>query len=87
MKLPQDKVDHFIAGCAIALLSCIIFSVFYKPIYTFYISMGMVSLAGLGKELYDYYHPENHTADIFDALATLAGGFCVSYVAMVLCRL
>jgi glycopeptide antibiotics resistance protein len=26
------------------------------------------------KEIYDYLHPESHTADIYDAVATTLGG-------------
>ena len=30
-----------------------------------------------GKEVYDYYHPQQHTVEVLDLLATIAGGIVV----------
>jgi hypothetical protein len=31
-----------------------------------------VAVAGIGKELYDYQHPKTHTAEVMDAVSTVA---------------
>ena len=61
----MDKWLHFIAGYSIYL--------------TFSVGIGNYALipvvvAGVGKEIYDAWHPENHTAEVADAVATFAGG-------------
>jgi len=65
MDIPYDKRLHIIVGCAIFLFASTVFPVD--------ISIGSVIVAGIGKEIYDYFHP-NHTCDFWDALATFAGG-------------
>ena len=61
----MDKWLHFIAGCSIYL--------------TFSVGIGNYALipvvaAGVGKEIYDAWHPESHTAEVTDVVATVAGG-------------
>lgn len=60
-----DKWLHFIAGYGIYL--------------TFSFGIGHYALipvvaAGVGKELYDAWHPEQHSVEVADAIATVAGG-------------
>ncbi len=64
--VPLDKQAHFSVG---ALLS-----------FTAYFALGYwaivpVMVVAALKEVYDYYHP-NHTADIWDWIATTLGGVC-----------
>ena len=63
--IPVDKLMHAAAGLAVALFVWAV---------TGSISLGLVAagLAGIGKEVFDYFHPETHTADPLDALATVA---------------
>lgn len=55
-----DKVLHFLVGGLVALCPV-------EP-------MLAVLVVAFSKELYDYYHPETHTCDGSDAIATLVGG-------------
>ena len=76
MKLPYDKLQHFAAGAAIATLVVIV--------------TGSLALAGLavllvgaGREVYDAYHPDTNTADIWDVVATCAGWIPVALVVQI----
>lgn len=62
MKIPYDKKLHFHCGCIISLLIGL-----YNPIYG--LSAGIV--AGVAKEVYDYY--DYGGPDIKDFLATAVG--------------
>ena len=63
---PQDKLLHFVGGAAIAVL----FGFLGHP----FIGVAAAAVVGIGKELYDYQHPANHTADLWDFIATALGG-------------
>lgn len=67
MKLPpQDKLAHCIVGtfifaiCNFFLCSCF--------------ALGIVIIAGLMKEIYDYFNPITNTAELQDFCYTLLGG-------------
>ena len=64
-KVPVDKFMHFIGGLVIAAL--------LTPFIGAY-SIVVVAIIALLKEIYDYLHPESHTADFMDWVATLLGG-------------
>jgi len=69
MKLPmlkQDKANHLVYGL-------IIFGLF-KIIFTPLIGIIMCTIFGISKEIYDSFHKDKHTSDIYDAIATIAGG-------------
>lgn len=60
-----DKVAHFSVGVIVyAMLH------FISPVAGM---VGVVAVA-FGKEAYDYRHRDKHTPDIWDAVATIAGG-------------
>ena len=61
----QDKQGHFIIGFALGL-----FAVILNPFLTLLI----IIIGGVGKEVYDYYHPDNHSCELADCLATICGG-------------
>lgn len=61
----KDKQGHFFGGAVLAF----VFS-FLSPFLGAFVAF----VAGLGKEIYDSYHPENHTADKLDMYATWLGG-------------
>ena len=63
--IPHDKQGHFIAGVlAYAIIH------FFSP----FLALSVVLLMAIGKEVYDYYHKENHTPELMDAIATILGG-------------
>lgn len=64
-KVPCDKQMHFMSGFIIAFL--------LTPYIGFY-SVLIVAIIALLKEIYDYLHPESHTADFWDWFATTLGG-------------
>ena len=68
--IPADKVRHFAGG---AVLTCALY-VLGLP---FWLAAAAVIASALGKEAYDAAHPENHTSDLYDALATILGGATV----------
>lgn len=80
--IPIDKQGHFIVGGGIAAGSSALLAI--AGISTWW-ALIPVAIAAVGKEIYDYYHPTMHTADVFDAAATLSGGFAVcSLIALAL---
>ncbi|GAB6100420.1 hypothetical protein JCM16358_22990 [Halanaerocella petrolearia] len=37
----------------------------------------LVTVIAVGKEIYDYFNPKKHTADLIDSLVTVIGGLVV----------
>ena len=64
-KVPADKQMHFICGLVIAVL--------LTPFIGAYSILVVAVIAAL-KEIYDALHPDKHTADIWDWVATSLGG-------------
>jgi len=60
--MTEDKIQHFWIGFLLSLLGTVLL-----PFVTFGFAWG------IGKEVYDRYHPDKHTADIFDAIAAWTG--------------
>jgi hypothetical protein len=71
--IPVDKQGHFLGGYALGLTFGLV-----VPALGLFVAVA----AGFGKEEWDRRHPETHTADRYDALATILGGICGSAVAM-----
>jgi uncharacterized protein YfiM (DUF2279 family) len=75
-----DKEQHFLVGYGIANFSNGVFQLLlpkdmkHRVLVSTLLGFGMSVLAGAGKEYYDSRHPQNHTADVNDFLATAAGG-------------
>lgn len=63
--IPLDKQVHFLGGYAIGITFGLVVPV---------LGLMLAFAVGLGKEVYDKYHPDNHSADKYDFLATLLGG-------------
>lgn len=61
----NDKLKHLVAGLVIGAATCSIFG--------FYAGVGVAALAGAAKEAWDHQNPP-HVVDLFDFLATVAGG-------------
>lgn len=64
--MPLDKIAHFLIGAVLALA----LGYLLPPVFGVLASV----LAGALKELYDHFHPDTHTVDVMDFVATLAGG-------------
>lgn len=73
--IPSDKVFHFAGGAILFALAV----PFVGAVY----ALAAVVAVGLLKEVYDYMNKANHTPDIWDAIATAAGGalcfFCTYF--------
>jgi hypothetical protein len=65
INLPHDKALHFIVGVLIYAAAH-----FISPA----VGMIAVTVAAVGKEVYDYMNRDRHTPDAWDAVATIAGG-------------
>jgi uncharacterized protein YfiM (DUF2279 family) len=64
--LGVDKLLHFCIGFIIAAVSCIAFPNFWP------LGIGLASIAGLGKEIYDFKTP-GHVASKQDLITTVLG--------------
>lgn len=64
-KLPHDKALHIIVG----VLAYMVFH-FVSPV----VGLAAAAVAAVGKEVYDWFHRDRHTPDVWDAVATMAGG-------------
>jgi hypothetical protein len=64
-KVAEDKFMHIVCGFIIAAV--------LTPFIGFY-SVVVVAIIAALKEIYDYLHPESHTADFWDWVATTLGG-------------
>ena len=64
--MPLDKQVHFLVGAVIALALGYILPIVY--------GLAVAVLMGAIKELYDHFHPATHTVDVWDFVATAAGG-------------
>lgn len=71
--VPKDKIYHFIAGFAIALIGGVVLS----PIE----GIGLAIAAGIFKECYDDYSYGKY--DVIDMIATWLGG-CVGFTLVAL---
>lgn len=73
--IPADKVFHFAGGTILFALAL----PFTGPVY----AVAAVTIVGFAKEVYDSVNKDTHTPDIWDALATAAGGalgyFCTTF--------
>jgi len=61
--IPLDKQAHFATGSILAFVAYFVIG---------YWAILLVAIVAGAKEWYDYTHP-NHTADIYDWLATVLG--------------
>ena len=69
-EIPSDKLMHMLVGTGIYGV-CLLAGEIYPKLNTTTCLIPVV-VAGVGKELYDSKHPETHTADYMDAVATIA---------------
>jgi len=74
----RDKQFHILISCFLVLISFIALVFIAKITFVdkwilLLISAYIVMFIGVAKEVYDFLHPQIHTADIFDLLADLIG--------------
>lgn len=60
-----DKQAHFIVG----LLAYMVFH-----FVGIGVALVVVAAMAIGKEIYDWFHRDRHTPDVWDAVATMVGG-------------
>ena len=63
--IPCDKLGHIVAGLSLYAVGHFVSTMF---------GFVVVLCAAIGKEVYDYWHRDTHTPDIWDAVATVLGG-------------
>jgi hypothetical protein len=68
-----DKLAHFLAGMMV-FFTVALPGEPKRDGWWQLTPIAAVSVVAVGKELYDNNHPDAHTADMNDALATVAGG-------------
>jgi hypothetical protein len=61
--IPSDKIYHCLGGVVLFAIGQL-----------FGYGLALAIIGAVTKEIYDYFHPESHTADWKDALATTLGG-------------
>lgn len=79
MKIPNDKLLHFAAGLVIAALIVIVTG-------SLILAGVAVLLAGVAREVYDAFHPDTNTVDIWDVVATCAGWLPVALAVQIIQR-
>ncbi|MEO8119469.1 MAG: hypothetical protein ABI606_09130 [Rhodoferax sp.] len=79
MKIPRDKLLHFAVGLVISVLVVVITG-------SLVWAGAAVLLAGVGREVYDAYHPDTNTVDIWDIVATCAGWLPVALAVQIIQR-
>ena len=83
MNIPRDKRLHFITGAGGGFLMTILgLLIGLTPFFSVCAGTGLGIVAGIGKEIYDHFHPEAHTAEILDAVSTITGAIVGSSVAI-----
>lgn len=70
-QLPADKVAHFAGGTILFALAVPFIGAMYAVV--------AVTIIGFAKEVYDSVNKDTHTPDVWDALATAAGGLLGFY--------
>lgn len=69
-----DKLVHALVGLVIGLLFGVIAVAFFGEGYGPASAIVAALVAGVGKEVYDAEHPDVHTTDPLDVVATMLGG-------------
>ena len=72
-KVPfKDKGCHAIGGLIIFTIAYILLAMVTTQHTALYSAVGITLAVAIGKEVMDARDPEHHTADIWDAVATMA---------------
>lgn len=79
--IPADKQGHALMGSVIFVLASFILLCFLPAPLVPPQALLVVAAIGALKEVYDAYHPDMHICDVWDWVATVAGGMLV-YIAV-----
>lgn len=79
MKIPNDKLLHFAAGLVMAALVVIVTD-------SLILAGVAVLVAGVAREVYDAFHPDTNTVDLWDVVATCAGWLPVALAVQIISR-
>ena len=71
IKFDKDKQMHAAVGVGVGILTM----KFIAPI-----AFAALVVIALGKEIYDHFYPDKHTADVTDFLTTVGAGAISMYV-------
>ena len=83
--IAKDKKYHLIAGFLIgAVVVALSFLIALPTVQRLLLGVGVAIVIGVGKEVYDGKHPDKHTKDGMDALATAVGGLVGSLAVVLL---
>jgi len=66
-KIPLDKQAHALSG------SVVVFTLVFAG-KSLSLALLVCALLAVAKEAYDDYHPDKHTCDVWDFVATCTGG-------------
>ena len=76
-RIPADKQGHALAGALLFVIANQILMIYIQPTCLPLLSLLFVVITGVLKEVYDAFHPDIHSCDVWDAVATSAGGVLV----------
>lgn len=71
--LKADKLLHCFVAALIVAIVYILSLAWGSPGTGFWMGNLLALIALIGKEVYDYYHPDTHVAELYDILAGLIG--------------
>lgn len=83
MRIPHDKMGHVIIGAGISTFvfsACLVFGASF--LLSALIAVSVTTVLATLKEIYDRLNKTKHTADIYDALATILGSLPIILIAM-----
>lgn len=74
ISIPHDKLQHALGGaCLASAFTSVSFWWHWGLVFS---TVAVIAIA-FGKEVYDYRHRDKHTPEMWDFLATVAGGAAV----------
>ena len=83
-RLPKDKKGHIIVGFLISFFSTAFLVQAMGEPGAIAIGLVLAVVAGIAKEAYDYFHPEKHTTEFADIIATCVGGLLATFICLLL---
>lgn len=74
MKKWIEKFIKWVRTDGLLHISCTaVIVLFFAGMFPWWVAALIGLAAGLGKEVYDYFHPDKHSTDIHDVLCDLLG--------------
>ena len=85
MNIPYDKKLHFLLNVVGAVLAMAILLQFIDFADALKITLSIVCVLAVAKEMWDYYHPLIHNCEFLDWLAGMSGGVVGCGLALLTC--